>query len=163
MGALCGACGLNRKSFYYRFKDKYDLVEWIFNTEFVSAAEQPGAAERWSFLQALCGYLYRERAFYARIFRVEGQNSFRRYFSEYLFCATESFFRPGDSLTAAEQENYRFFITFLRDAILAAVIRWLTEGSRLPPEEFVSRLHYISDTIDTQVWRKLSGEGTPCP
>lgn len=81
---------------------------------------------------ALCGYLYRERAFYARIFQVEGQNSFRRYFSEYLFCATESFFRPGDSLTAAEQENYRFFITFLRDAILATVIRWLTEGSRLP-------------------------------
>ena len=99
---------------------------------------------------ALCGYLYRERAFYARIFQVEGQNSFRRYFSEYLFCATESFF-------------YRFFITFLRDAILATVIRWLTEGSRLPPEEFVSRLHYIPDTIDTQEWRKLSGEGTPCP
>ena len=112
---------------------------------------------------ALCGYLYRKRAFYARIFQVEGQNSFRRYFSEYLFCATESFFRPGDSLTAAEQENYRFFITFLRDAILATVIRWLTEGSRLPPEEFVSRLHYISDTIDTQERRKLSGEGTPCP
>ena len=64
---------------------------------------------------------------------------------------------------AAEQENYRFFITFLRDAILATVIRWLTEGSRLPPEEFVSRLHYISDTIDTQEWHKLSGEGTPCP
>ena len=23
-------CGMNRKSFYYHFKDKYDLVNWIF-------------------------------------------------------------------------------------------------------------------------------------
>ena len=27
---LCEECGLNRKSFYYHFKDKYDLVNWIF-------------------------------------------------------------------------------------------------------------------------------------
>ena len=24
---------MNRKSFYYHFKDKYDLVNWIFDTE----------------------------------------------------------------------------------------------------------------------------------
>ena len=26
---LCEECGLNRKSFYYHFKDIYDLVEWV--------------------------------------------------------------------------------------------------------------------------------------
>ena len=33
---ICGACGMNRNSFYYHFKDKYDLINWIFYTEFVS-------------------------------------------------------------------------------------------------------------------------------
>ena len=28
-------CGMNRKSFYYHFKDKYDLVNWIFYTELI--------------------------------------------------------------------------------------------------------------------------------
>ena len=32
---ICERCGMNRKSFYYHFKDKYDLVNWIFDTEFV--------------------------------------------------------------------------------------------------------------------------------
>lgn len=32
---ICEGCGMNRKSFYYHFKDKYDLVNWIFDTEFV--------------------------------------------------------------------------------------------------------------------------------
>ena len=30
---ICGECGMNRNSFYYHFRDKYDLVNWIFYTE----------------------------------------------------------------------------------------------------------------------------------
>ena len=26
---ICERCGMNRKSFYYHFKDKYDLLNWI--------------------------------------------------------------------------------------------------------------------------------------
>ena len=33
---ICGACGMNRNSIYYHFKAKYDLINWIFYTEFVS-------------------------------------------------------------------------------------------------------------------------------
>ena len=34
VGDICEACDMNRKSFYYHFRDKYDLVNWIFYTEF---------------------------------------------------------------------------------------------------------------------------------
>ena len=34
VGDICEACDMNRKSFYYHFQDKYDLVNWIFYTEF---------------------------------------------------------------------------------------------------------------------------------
>ena len=29
---ICTKCEMNRKSFYYHFKDKYNLVNWIYNT-----------------------------------------------------------------------------------------------------------------------------------
>lgn len=29
-------CNMNCKSFYYHFKDKYDLVNWIFDTELIT-------------------------------------------------------------------------------------------------------------------------------
>lgn len=29
IGEICERCGMNRKSSYYHFKDKYDLVNWI--------------------------------------------------------------------------------------------------------------------------------------
>ena len=30
VGQICEICNMNRKSFYYHFKDKYDLINWIF-------------------------------------------------------------------------------------------------------------------------------------
>lgn len=36
VGDICEKCEMNRKSFYYHFKDKYDLINWIYSTEFIS-------------------------------------------------------------------------------------------------------------------------------
>ena len=33
---ICQECGMHRQSFYYHFKDKYELVNWIFHDEFVN-------------------------------------------------------------------------------------------------------------------------------
>ncbi|MCD8332009.1 MAG: TetR family transcriptional regulator, partial [Oscillospiraceae bacterium] len=33
---ICEQCGINRKNFYYHFKDKYDLVNWIFDTDLLT-------------------------------------------------------------------------------------------------------------------------------
>ena len=33
---ICQKCSMNRKSFYYHVRDKDDLVNWIFDTEFIT-------------------------------------------------------------------------------------------------------------------------------
>ena len=40
VGEIFEDCGLTRKSFYYHFRDKYDLVSWIFRYEFLDEHEQ---------------------------------------------------------------------------------------------------------------------------
>ena len=40
VGDICEDCGMNRKSFYYHFRDKYDLVNWIFYVDFIERMEQ---------------------------------------------------------------------------------------------------------------------------
>ena len=42
VGDICEKCGMNRKSFYYHFCDKYELVNWIFDTEFNEIRNRPG-------------------------------------------------------------------------------------------------------------------------
>lgn len=35
VGDITSNCGVNRQTFYYHFKDKYELVNWIYYTETV--------------------------------------------------------------------------------------------------------------------------------
>lgn len=78
---------MNRKSFYYHFKDKYDLVNWIFDVEFFQAVHVrdynlPNWS--WRFLEDSCQYFYENQSFYRKALQIEGQNSFVEHFRETL-------------------------------------------------------------------------------
>lgn len=59
---ICERCSMNRKSFYYHFKDKYDLLNWILDTEFIALAHAGSTAanfdEHLEALYAICRYFY---------------------------------------------------------------------------------------------------------
>ena len=77
VGDICQVCQMNRKSFYYHFRDKYDLVNWIFQTEFLTAVQRRPYESTWALIGDLCEYFYENRAFYHNALSVEGQNSFQ--------------------------------------------------------------------------------------
>ena len=58
VGDICEACGMNRKSFYYHFRDKQDLVNWIFESEFVETLQVDEDTCGWSLLACMCHYFY---------------------------------------------------------------------------------------------------------
>ena len=75
---LCGEAGLIRPTFYHHFKDKYDLIEWIWYQDVIEPARffwEAGMileTEKLVFAQIL-----KEKEYYTRISKVEGQNSFK--------------------------------------------------------------------------------------
>ena len=78
---ICEACGMSRKSFYYHFKDKYELLNWIFETEFVARVQQTqGERNAWELLNDLCCYFYDNRDFYRRALCGAGAELFPRLF-----------------------------------------------------------------------------------
>lgn len=132
VGDICERCNMNRKSFYYHFKDKFDLVNWVFYTEFVEqlmAQERPDAR---SFLEGICAYFHKNRAFYVNALKQTGQNSFSEYFADVM--------RPILTIhymgVVDDDDAHDFFITFYTDAFLTAVKRWLDEGV-MGPARFV--------------------------
>ena len=40
-------CGVNRQTFYYHFKDIYDLLEWIYKNEVIQEIEEKTTYETW--------------------------------------------------------------------------------------------------------------------
>ena len=140
---ICEGCGMNRKSFYYHFRDKYDLVNWIFDMEFFRAASQQTDAELWDFVHNLCGYFYENRNFYRRALKIEGQNSFLDHFKMTLASVLGSFLQQvlaQEGKEFADPADMEFYINFYTDALIGAFVRWLSEKDCLPPEKFSDKI-----------------------
>ncbi len=135
VGDICGKCEMNRKSFYYHFRDKYDLVNWIYDVEFIAVMGKKEYPDAWDLLLDICVYFYENRSFYKKALKTNGQNSFPEYFREY--------FEPvfGRYLEEVEDgEIRRFCVSFFTDSFLLALERWLVERMPIQPQEFLKRV-----------------------
>lgn len=139
--AICEACGMNRKSFYYHFTDKYELVEWIYDTEFIEVMRKEGAPESWELIERLCEFFAENQSFYAKTLAYEGQNSFSSYFydtvSAMLRRAAEQ--APQRALWS-HPDTEDFVVAFFADAFTASIKRWVLADCPQNPHEFVGLL-----------------------
>ncbi len=152
---ICDACGVSRKTFYYHFGDKYALMEWIFDTECSKLFAKSGAEDLWSKVQTLCQYFYDNRVFYNNLLQFQGQNAFRYHFQESLFEIMEKYLLPErEAIDMVAERNHewpenilKFYSRFLADAMMGSVYRWLHEGAKQSPEEFVALLRSTDELI----------------
>lgn len=140
---ICEKCGMNRKSFYYHFKDKYDLVNWIFDTDFVSVVNNNIYDDHWILLENLSIYFYKNRTFYRKALKIKGQNSFSDHFRE---CLHPILQRRLECLTG-NCSSSDFAIKVLADICICAFERWLSEKDCMPPEQFTSLIQSMTQSI----------------
>lgn len=129
-------CQMNRQSFYYHFRDKYDLVNWIFYTELITELQNSPNKDEYEELKNICRYLYDNRAFYIKALKFTGQNSFYEYFGEVIYQLLKAAF--NESFGNSDQSDFNAM--FYADALRACIFRWLTSGAKMPPDEFVGKI-----------------------
>lgn len=137
VGSICERCGMNRKSFYYHFKDKYELVTWVYDMEFLSVVKEE-QTYGWDLVEKLCAYFHDSRSFYQKTFCIEGQNSFSNYLEEVLSVLVEG--GLDDLLSPDQKDHMSFYVAFYVDAFLCSIRRWILEGETLGPKEFAALL-----------------------
>ena len=133
VGDICEKCGMNRKSFYYHFCDKYDLVNWIFDTESSEIRNRPDHIANF---EDICEYFYSDREFYRSALQITGQNSFRDYFRMQIHPVLKEL--VGNLFDS--EEDTEFLVTFLADGTVSTLIRWLNSSDPEPPEEMARRV-----------------------
>ncbi len=153
---ICERCNMNRKSFYYHFKDKYDLINWIFDTEFIELLKHENLSadytERWAFIEKINRYFYQNHSFYRKALQIDGQNSFSDHFREYI----RPLIAVRISKLFGEQQWDEFTLDFLSDAVVCAMERWLRTKECLPPEQFVEKLKALIEKCAHAICREMS-------
>lgn len=139
VGEIVAQCNLNRNSFYYHFKDKFDLVNWIFYTEFAAEMQAGEDETAWDSIERMLRFFYSNKAFYVNALSVSGQNSFAEYFMDILkailLARAEGHFE--------DREDREFCAQLLADTFLVTIIRWLRTGAKMPPEKLAALLERV--------------------
>ncbi|MBS6398275.1 MAG: TetR/AcrR family transcriptional regulator C-terminal domain-containing protein [Clostridiales bacterium] len=155
---ICERCDMSRKSFYYHFRDKYDLLNWIFDTEIIAYVQTFSSSceleQHISELRNVCKYFYDNRNFYRKALKIEGQNSFSDHFRECIIPILRyriSYYLVGDSVDDFE-------LNFFTDAAVCTFERWLLDKNCILPDEFVDKLLYLIRRSTKALNEKLNNE-----
>lgn len=153
---ICERCDMSRKSFYYHFKDKYDLVNWIFDTEFITLFKNENLSanykERWAFIEKTCRYFYENHAFYRKALQIKGQNSFSDHFREYI----RPLLMNRISHLFGQKQPDEFTVDFFTDAVLCAMERWLLTKECMTSEQFVEKIKLLMEEGARHLYREMA-------
>ena len=124
--------GVSRRSFYRYFKDKYDLLEWIYNYDFCRFVDVRPEKSIWDYYPDILRSLRADPEFYGNAFVYAGQNSFRAFCFEKLFPLIMTDF--GDIFP--DVETARFVIRRYVYMFFDGYIWWLKKKEPMSAEEF---------------------------
>ena len=76
---LCVLCGVERTTFYYHFRDKYDLVAWIFKQNYIEEASCAETINDERMIREMFQRLSMQKEFFLNALQDSSQNNLREY------------------------------------------------------------------------------------
>lgn len=142
---IAEACNMTRTTFYYHFKDKYDLMNWIYYTETVPYMSTSHKVENWADgLRDLCYYMRENRIFYRNALNTTGQNSFQEYLYDYIHDLSMSVIESIEGV-GFDERKWDFIAEFIATSFVGLIVRWANNGMKADPAAYVGHIKEIFD------------------
>ena len=129
-------CGLTPPTFYNHFRDKYDLMAWIYNQKVEAAMKNFGVTD--SFEDVVCKWMeivLEDENFYRNLLKnAVGQNSFRYATSDHAIKLLQEWIKNRHGLQELSPENF-FCLRFYMRAISEFVSDWALDKWDCSPRE----------------------------
>lgn len=144
VGDIARQCHIGRNTFYYHFKDKYDVITFIFYTEITPLIGDSMSIEHWgSGMRALCRYLQENRTFYLNVLQFQGQNSLSECLMVFYQNLVQSILvnAGGDRILGPEQ--IRVIARFYAHGLIGVLLTRAQNGMVSDPEPTVQTLEAL--------------------
>jgi hypothetical protein len=136
------------KNIFYHFKDKYDLVNWIFSTALMDKILKSCTLDDWpEGSLKLCRYIWDNKSFYTNAVNYNGQNCF----VSFLYHLTEKqitlLCKEACTKKKLSSGDVQFLIDFYYHAFIGVFTAWVENDFKDTPEVIVQRWVSIVDKI----------------
>lgn len=154
-------CGVNRQTFYYHFRDKYDLMNWIGEQDAfpIFHPGEPITFDQWEeSMKRFCLLMQERKGFYQRALRTTGQNAFPAHLQQLLirFSLETVYAVCGDR--DFDEDKCHFMLEFCSTAIVGMLVNWAEKGMKEDPRPFVEQMRGIVDGSAMRSLYPLSGQ-----
>ena len=135
-------CGVNRQTFYYHFKDIYDLLEWIYKNEVIDEIDNKDEEWQQRFLY-IFKYVLKNKEFVKNTY-----NSIsREYLLRFIYMQTNKllidFIDKESEGMNIKVEDKKFMADFYKYGFVGILQKWIEDGMKEEPEGIIRKLNSI--------------------
>ncbi len=138
---LAEDCEINRQTFYYHFKDIFDLVEWIFKCESTNAIDGNKTYDTWKngYLRVFY-YVEENKDFVSSVYHSVCKPHLERFLYEETFDLLMSVVNELSVGMNVRPVDKKFIADFYKYAFVGIVLEWIRTGMKDDPDEIIYHL-----------------------
>ena len=137
-------CGINRMTFYYHFKDIYDLVEWSCLEDARNALEEKKTYETWQqgFIQ-LFEAVQENKPFIMNVYRCVHREQVEKYLKPLVDNLLLGVINEEAAGMTVREEDKTFIAQVYSYMFVGLMLDWIRDDMRENPEALVNRLALV--------------------
>lgn len=139
-------CGVNRQTFYYHFKDIYNLVEWIYDVEAVESIKKYRSYNTWQQgFKMICEYIKNNLDFSINCIHSKGKYILEKILYNITFDLIIGVVKEislGKNINIKEQNFIADFYTY---AFIGSIMQWIKNGAIEKPEDMINLINLLID------------------
>ena len=134
-------CGVNRMTFYYHFKDIYDLVDWIMVEDAAKALEGRQSFENWTdaFLDIL-HQVQDNKVLVMNVYRSVSREQVEQYLYKLLDSMLRDFVDRSAQGFTVQDADKQFVVDFYKYALVGMTLEWIRRDMKTDPAAMTERL-----------------------
>ena len=137
-------CGVNRMTFYYHFKDIYDLVDWILVEDASKILEGRQSFETWD--EAYLDILHRlqeNKTLVLNVYRSVGREQVEQYLYRLLDPVLKEFTNRECQDITVQDADKQFVVDFYKYALVGMALEWIRRDMKEDPARMTERLNVL--------------------
>lgn len=161
VGDIANDCGINRMTFYYHFKDIYDLIEWSCVEDATKALEGKKTYDTWQegFLN-IFNVVLDNKPFIMNVYRSVSREQIEMYLYKLTYNLLIDVVNEKSVGMAVSDEDKKFIADFYKYAFVGIMLNWIRNDMKEEPKQIVDRLSVL---IHGNITRTLNNVRTDKP
>ena len=137
-------CGINRMTFYYHFKDIYDLVEWACLEDARAALEEKKTYATWQegFLQ-IFEAVRANKPFIMNVYHSVSREKVENYLYQLTYDLLEGVVEEQAAGMSVRPEDKAFIANVYKYAFVGLMLDWIKHDMKGEPKQIIDRLDRV--------------------